>query len=710
MSAMRSSTLTPTLGRSPSRTVHPMDSAQMLLSLLELTETGTGDPPPITEARDWPVSLPLLQKLLSALAYRDEATVLHSRRVALLAVGMARFLGWDEAPTRKLEVAALLHDLGKLGIPDHILRKPARLSPDEQEFVLLHHYIGVDLLQACRMDREILEIVWLSHTQGRVPAEELSEAKGLPTQGARLLAVADAYDSLRNHQSYRQGKSHREAMRILKEHSGKEYDRNVVAALDRWIRQVGPGAIAAEAGTRLADVLEACVDASTVAQASTLNHLFAFLYLLEALYDGFCVLDAEQEFVVWNHGMEHLTGLSVQEMLGTPWSRRLLTFADQKRAPLPDRACPVCQSLATGQGNCQIVRVEHRRTGRWRELEVQAVPLLGEDRRPRGTALLLHNVGGERESGRYQALLAVARRDPLTGVGNRGELESRLARMFQARQEQSCTAPFSVMFLDLDHFKSVNDNFGHPVGDRVLVNLARLVEDELYSGETVCRYGGEEFVVLCPETDLAAAVARAERIRTAILNAALAAPLELNVTASFGVAEAEPGDDVTSLLNRADEALYEAKRQGRNRTCARSADHDQRLDMAHLDSASTSAPRAPLVHVTEFETRVAADIITHKLAGFVDDMRARLTTVRPNYVDLRLGRRGLLGFWGDSPDRQPVQVELEISDPQQKGRWATELVTIRATIRPIGRCRGPERFRLRAHQVIQELRAYFAAN
>jgi diguanylate cyclase (GGDEF)-like protein/putative nucleotidyltransferase with HDIG domain len=686
-----------------------MDSARMLLSLLELTEAGTGEASHLPEAADWPVSRPLLQRLLSALTYRDEATVLHSRRVALLAVGMARFLGWEESATRQLETAALLHDLGKLGIPDHILRKPARLTPHEQEFVLLHHYIGVDLLQACRLDREIIEIVWLAHTQGRPRADEATEAKGLATQGARLLAIADAYDSLRNHQSYRRGKSHHEAMRILMEHSGKEYDRNVVSALDRWIRQIGPGAIAAETGTRLTDVLEASVDASTVAQAGTLNHLFAFLYLLEALYDGFCLLDAEQQFVVWNHGMDHLTGRSVQEMLGASWSRRLLTFADSKRAPLADRVCPMHKSQVTGLSHCQTVWLENQRTGRWHEVEVQAIPLVGEDRRPRGTALLLRNVSGERESGRYQALLAVARRDPLTGVGNRGELESRLSRMFQARRDYNHSAPFSVMFIDLDHFKSINDGFGHSVGDRVLINLARLVEDELYSGETVCRYGGEEFVVLCPETDLAAAVARAERIRTTILNAPLAAPLELNVTASFGVAEAEPGDDVASLLHRADEALYEAKRLGRNRTCAHSAHHDPRLTLMEPHPLSHSAGSAPLVYVTEFETRVAADIITHKLAGFVDDMQARLTTVKPNYVDLRVGRRGLFGFWGDSPDRQPVQVVLEIGDPQQKGRWATELVTIRATVRPIGRCGGQERFRRRATQVVQELRAYFAA-
>ena len=108
-----------------------------------------------------------------------------------LAVGIAEHLGWDENQLRQIEIAALLHDLGKLGIPNHILHKPGRLSPDEQEFVLLHHYIGVDLLQACRIDKNIVDMIWHAHTQGRVVNEAEAEGREAMPQGARLLAVAD---------------------------------------------------------------------------------------------------------------------------------------------------------------------------------------------------------------------------------------------------------------------------------------------------------------------------------------------------------------------------------------------------------------------------------------------------------------------------------------------------------------------------------------
>lgn len=692
------------------RAAHPMDSARMLLSLLELAETSAHATAQHNDDAFECAAPPLtLRRLISALAYRDEATVLHSRRVALLGIGIARFLGWDEGPLRKLEVAALLHDIGKLGIPDHILHKPGRLAPDEQEFVLLHHYIGVDLLQACRIDREIVEIVWSAHTHGRLAPDDGYDSRGCVSQGARLLAVADAYDSLRNDQSYRRGKSHDETMRILNEQSGKEYDRNVVAALHRWICEEGQSFVEAEPGTRLVDTLAASVDAETIAQAGVLSHVFAFLYLLETLYDGFCLLDADQRFVVWNHGMERISGLKAQQLLGESWAQRLLTFTDQKRAPLRERECPVHRSISNGVSHCQVLQLENRRTARWHEVEVQALPLVGFDGRARGTALLLRDKTEVRDSGQYQQLQMAARRDPLTGVGNRGELESRLARMFQIRSEQPSAPAFAVIFLDLDHFKSINDTYGHTVGDRVLVNLARLISDELYSGETVCRYGGEEFVILCPETDLATAETRAERLRSTIMHASLAAPVELSITASLGVAQVEAGDTIEILLHRADEALYEAKRSGRNRTCCRSLESPAPKSAVAVGPAERPATNGGLVHIVEFRSRVAANIVTHKLSGYVDDTDARIHAVRPNYVDLRLGRSGLFGFWGRAPESQPVRLELEISEPQRHGRWASEEVTIRATVTPLGLCRNVERFQSRANLVLQELRAYFAA-
>ena len=100
-----------------------------------------------------------MSMLLRALKLRDPSTLLHSRRIAAISSGIARLLGWDDEQRRQLEVAALLHDLGKLGIPEHILKKPGKLSSEEYDFVLLHHHAAVNLLQAFHTDPTVVTML-----------------------------------------------------------------------------------------------------------------------------------------------------------------------------------------------------------------------------------------------------------------------------------------------------------------------------------------------------------------------------------------------------------------------------------------------------------------------------------------------------------------------------------------------------------------------
>ena len=126
--------------------------------------------------------------------------------------------------------------------------------------------------------------------------------------------------------------------------------------------------------------------------------------------------------------------------------------------------------------------------------------------------------------------------------------------------------PLSVILLDIDHFKQVNDEFGHLVGDKVLVALGQLLLQTVRGVDTACRWGGEELLVVCHETPQAQAVQLAERVRELV--AVHAFPMPRGLTLSAGVAELVPGDDWGSLVNRADAALYAAKAAGRNRVCA----------------------------------------------------------------------------------------------------------------------------------------------
>jgi diguanylate cyclase (GGDEF)-like protein len=172
-------------------------------------------------------------------------------------------------------------------------------------------------------------------------------------------------------------------------------------------------------------------------------------------------------------------------------------------------------------------------------------------------------------------LRALARVDPLTGVNNRRALDERATELLARAARRG--RPLGILMLDADHFKSVNDRFGHSGGDTVLVALVANIRATLREDDVIGRIGGEEFVVLAPDTSLDDALSLAERIRVRIEHE----PLQVNggtlyLTASIGTAVALPGErDMASILRRADAALYAAKRSGRNRVMVADPDVEE---------------------------------------------------------------------------------------------------------------------------------------
>jgi diguanylate cyclase (GGDEF)-like protein len=157
-----------------------------------------------------------------------------------------------------------------------------------------------------------------------------------------------------------------------------------------------------------------------------------------------------------------------------------------------------------------------------------------------------------------------AERDPLTGVLNRGGIERRLDWALEAADGEY--QPLAVLFLDIDHFKKINDSHGHAVGDACLGALVRVVAAELQYGDHVGRLGGEEFLLVLPGADRRRARDIAERIRRGVeMRCAHIAGLPLAMTVSIGVAESRRDDSGAALISRADAAMYAAKRAGRNR-------------------------------------------------------------------------------------------------------------------------------------------------
>ncbi|PWU27518.1 GGDEF domain-containing protein [Pseudomonas sp. RW407] len=182
-----------------------------------------------------------------------------------------------------------------------------------------------------------------------------------------------------------------------------------------------------------------------------------------------------------------------------------------------------------------------------------------------------------RISDRYQdmmrdlnvALREASTHDPLTGIGNRRLLMERLRE--ESERAQRHGKPYVLVILDIDHFKQVNDTWGHEVGDRVLVEIGCTMQAALRQYDLCGRWGGEEFLLLLPETALADAGQVIDRVRQDIRSLAVRVGTEaLSVTASFGVAEYRLGESYSQTLSRADAALLEAKRSGRDK-CVSSA-------------------------------------------------------------------------------------------------------------------------------------------
>ena len=162
---------------------------------------------------------------------------------------------------------------------------------------------------------------------------------------------------------------------------------------------------------------------------------------------------------------------------------------------------------------------------------------------------------------RTQELTKQTERDKLTGAFNRQGVEDAISLALTEWQEEE--KPLSIIMLDIDHFKDVNDQYGHAIGDDVLTSLTKLVQDNIRSTDRFARWGGEEFVLVCRNTSIISASDLAENLRERISSENIVE--NIGITASFGVANIENCGSITALFKQADDALYRAKNSGRNK-------------------------------------------------------------------------------------------------------------------------------------------------
>lgn len=307
---------------------------------------------------------------------------------------------------------------------------------------------------------------------------------------------------------------------------------------------------------------------------------------------GMCLLTPEGRFLRVNRAFCELLGYSQEELLATDFPA--LTHSEDR-----EKSLDLQRRLLNGEIPSATIEKRYlHRTGRpvWVQLTTAVVrePEAGPPRyfisqmvdiseRKYAEARIRELAGQLEEANRRLrkanlALRELAATDPLTGVANRRELDERLVHELQRAARTG--EPISLLFLDLDRFKQFNDRFGHPAGDELLVRLGGVLARSVRTSDGVARFGGEEFVVLLPDTDAEGARTLAEKLRLTIRRHLSA---RARVTVSVGAATARPPagpgidfpQEARRLLSEADRALYEAKRAGRDRA-THAADLDRR--------------------------------------------------------------------------------------------------------------------------------------
>lgn len=293
--------------------------------------------------------------------------------------------------------------------------------------------------------------------------------------------------------------------------------------------------------------------------------------VIEALQEGVYAVDSERQILTWNHGAEELTGYAGSSVVGTKCSDGLLRHVTADGCELCTKGCPLQATMHDGITREAEVYFHHKEGHRVPAI-VKAIPLYSARGELTG-AIEVFYIKNDSVSllRQIEAMKHDTLTDPLTGLGNRRYLEEMAALHLPSAGHGTQEKSLGLLMIDIDHFKQVNDTYGHLVGDRTLQMVAHTLSGGLRPLDKIARYGGEEFVVLCPGTTAAELADIAERLRLLVGFSWLDMEdkSQLSATVSVGGAVSHEEDDLASMLGRADEAMYECKKSGRNRILVR---------------------------------------------------------------------------------------------------------------------------------------------
>lgn len=297
---------------------------------------------------------------------------------------------------------------------------------------------------------------------------------------------------------------------------------------------------------------------------------YDFQKVIDNMYDGLYLVDRQRKIVYWNHAAERISGFSAGEVIGRFCGDAVLNHVDSYGNELCNSICPLAATIADGQSRDIEVYLHHKE-GHRLPVSVRTAPIRDGRGNITGAIELFTDISF-RDALRLQLeeWKKVALMDPLTELSNRRQLELQMhARLHELKRNGiSC----GVLYIDIDHFKQVNDRYGHDVGDQVLRTIANTLTATIRPFDTVGRWGGEEFVGIFPHTTSPSLKRIAERLRVLIQQSVINTDTgPLPFTVSIGATFAHPDDTIDTVIKRADSLMYESKQKGRNLVTMRKA-------------------------------------------------------------------------------------------------------------------------------------------
>lgn len=521
--------------------------------------------------------LATVESLALAIDAKDQSTHRHIQRVQLYAMATAQKMELHEDCLRAVETGALLHDIGKLGVPEPILLKPGRLTRDEYAMIKRHPEIGAAILEPVPFPWDVIPVVKSHHEKwnGQGYPEGL-QGEEIPIT-ARILAIADAYDVLTSARTYQTAKTHEEAMEIIRKDAGSHFDPAVVEAFKQVIEPViqqmqteGWGPLYIEPAP---EVPEHSKTGDPRQASSELIGLYHFLQSLSSnlgldetlniLLDKLEAILPDTTCVVLMRGDEEDT-LTARAVIGPdaeffrgartagPQSRTVLAARNKESYVGPYDPDDLVLRSGTPQplgspGSSMIVSIiDHldkilgainlyrRSEQAFKPDDQHLVEMVAH-----GAAMALYS-GLEYDRKRSEALT-----DPLTNLYNlryltewierRSRVSARIGEHLPHLEEdytqllgseeqkqalqiapRRASDDFAMLFLDLDRFKLINDTHGHPRGDQVLRALGEVFRNTVREGDVVARYGGDEFLIILNGAGRAEAAKMVDRLQRAV--------------------------------------------------------------------------------------------------------------------------------------------------------------------------------------------------